>query len=204
MYPISDRHTTQGRAGKINLKVVGCAGAGLFGLLCLVCGGGGVAGYFFWYKPRAEAAKEKEIQEIRDTFTPALSSYLDIKIKPPTQAKGKFKGKVVCVDTINKKIDAETQAALPAALKATKLDEVGCVAMLTWSEEEAGDYPDGSKAKIHVVVVLLIEKKTETVLLSGKVINGDKQATKLTGGDRVGPKPFDQLAELLQEYADPN
>ena len=204
MDPMSDRHATQRRAGKINLKVVGCAGAGLFVLLCLVCAGGGVAGYFFWYKPKAEAAREKEIQEIRDTFTPVLSSYLDIKMKPPTREKGKFKGKVVCIDRTNRQIDAETQAALPAALKAKTPDEVGCVAWLTWSEEVVGDYPDGGKAKIYVVVMLLIEKKTDTVLLSGKVISGEKQATKLTGGDRIGPKPFDQVAELFQEYADSN
>ena len=116
-------------------------------------------------------------------------------------AQSKFKGKVVCINQVNQQIDAETQATLPASLKATKPDEVGCVAWLTWSEDVVGDYPDGGKARIHVVSVTLFEKQTGTLLVYGKVIDGDKQVTKFTSGDRIGPKPFDKIAELMQGYA---
>jgi hypothetical protein len=205
MYSFSDRHAPRRRAGKINWKVVGCTSAALFALLFLACAAS-IGGYFFWYMPaQAKAAQEKERQQIRDAFAPELSSYLNYQVKPPARgAANKFKGKVVCVDMSAKQIDAEAQAALPESLRAAKPDEVGCVAQLTWSAKEVGDYDDGSKAKISVVEVKLLDKKTGSTLLLSQTIFGPNPEAKITGGDRVGPKPFDKIAELLGHFAEAN
>jgi hypothetical protein len=201
MHYVIDRRASRRRFGNLNLKVVGCVGAGLFLLLCVV----GVAGggyYYFWYKPQADkVAKEAERQRILDVLKPELSSYLDIKTTNATTKK--FKGKVVCIDKSKKEIDADSLTELPDALRATKPEEVGAVAWLVWKEEEGGTYPDGSKAKIHVVDLMLIEKQTGTRLIF-KQIRGDTQAEKYGEGDRVGPKPWDKIAAVLQEFADAN
>ncbi len=203
MYSCSDNGPARCRFGKINPNLLGCAGIGVFVLLCL--GVGAAAGYFFWYKPKVDGAtKQAERRRILDAFNPELTSYLDIKTKPLLPTQSKFKGKVICVDKDNKQIDADAQIALPDSLKATKPDEVGAVAWLSWSEEVAGDYPDGSKAKIHVVHVTVIEKPTGTILIYRAPIRGDTQATKSGAGDRIGPMPWGKLPALLQEYADSN
>jgi len=204
MYRCHHRAARRPRAGKMNPKVVGCTAACVLLLLILVCGGGGAAGYFFWYKPKAEEeAKQAERQRLHDALTPELSSYLNLKTGPPSPGTKKFKGKVVCIDQDKKEIDTDAQVALPAALKAAKPDEVGAVALLSWKEEVSGDYPDGSKAKIYVVNVALIDKHKEAMLVF-KEIRGDTQENKVGEGDRLGPKPFDKLVALLQEYADSN
>jgi hypothetical protein len=203
MYPLSDGCAPQRRSGKINSKFLGCAAVGAFVLLCLVGGAG--AGGWYWYNLKAdEAAKQAERQEILDVFNPELTSYLDIKPKPLLSNKSKFKGKVICIDLDNKQIDADAQIALPNSLKATKPDEVGAVAWLSWSEEVAGDYPDGSMAKIHIVYVTLIEMPTDTIVVYRTPIRGDTQATKSGAGDRLGPMPWDKLSAFLQEHADTN
>jgi hypothetical protein len=205
MHQLIDGREPPRRAGKISPKVIGCAGACVFVLLCLVCGACGAPFYYWYWKTEADkAAKEAERQRILDALTPELPSYLDPKNMKPGLTKGKFKGKVVCIDKDKKQIDADAQMALPDTLKATKPDEVGAVAWLNWSEEEGGDYPDGTKAKIYVVRVGLIDKRTGSVLIIGKEIRGDTEATKYGKGDRVGPKPYEKIAALLQEHADSN
>ena len=203
MYSFRDRHAPRRRAAKINWTVVGCTGLALVSFSFLACAGS-VGGYFFWYRPAQErAAQEKERQQIRDSFASELSSYLGYQSMPPARGGApKFKGKVICVDMGAKQIDAEAQAALPDDLRAMKPDEVGCVAQLTWSEKEVGNYDDGSKAKMSVVEVKLFDKKTGSSLAPSQSIYGEHPESKIAGGDRLGPKPFDKLADLLRRYAD--
>jgi hypothetical protein len=203
MYLFTDGRAPRPRVGKINMKIMGCAVACLFVFLCLVCVGGGV-GVWYWKTEADKAAKEKERQQILTALNPELSSYLDIKTTLPIGGSRKFKGKVVCVDMDKKDIDADAQMALPDSLRATKPEEVVAVARLYWTEEDGGDYPDGSKARIHVVHVTLLEKKTGSMFVFRKEIRGDTEASKFGKGDRVGPMPYDKLTVLLQEYAEAN
>jgi hypothetical protein len=189
---------TRRRPGKIDLKVViGCAAAGLFVLLLVCAGGGGAA--FWWYKTEEDKKeKEAERRRILDALRPELPSYLEAKNRTP--GTGKFKGKVVCIDAVAKTIDEESLDNLPDSLKATKPDEVGAIALLVWSEEEAGNYPDGSKAKVYVAHVTVVTRPDSKILASGRPIRGVTVETKHGPGDRTGPKPWDQIAELLKGY----
>jgi hypothetical protein len=187
------------REGKIDLKIlIGCAAGALF-LLLLACAGAGGAGYWWYYQKEEEKkAKAAERQRILEALRPELPAYLEPKNR--TIGKGKFSGKVVCIDLNGKKIDEESLDNLPDSLRATKPDEVGAIALLLWSEEEVGNYPDGSKAKAYVAQVTLISKRDSKVLLAGKPIRGDILETKHGSGDRTGPKPWDKIVELLKEY----
>jgi hypothetical protein len=203
MYSMNDRAAPRRRAGKINLKVAGCIGAALFGFLCLVCCGGGAGVYWYHTTEAAKAAKQAERQRILDALKPELSSYLDVNRQAAVPGKKKFKGKVVCIDATTKEIDEESVTELPESLRAANPGEVGAVAWLTWSQEEGGNYDDGSKAIVRVVDIQLFNKPTRGLLVHHRIV-GDTQSSKLSWskGDSVGPKPWDKVAALLQEYAD--
>ena len=186
------------RAAKIDLKLlIGCAAGALF-LLLLACAGAGGVGFWWYQKEEEKKAKEAERRRILEALRPELPAYLNPKNR--TIGKGKFSGKVVCVDLNGKKIDEESLDNLPDSLKATKPDEVGAIALLLWSEEEVGNYPDGSKAKVYLAQVTLIAKRDSKVLVSGRPVRGDILETKHGSGDRTGPKPWDKIVELLKEF----
>jgi hypothetical protein len=190
------------RPGKGDPKLlIGC-GIGCLFLLFVVCAGGGGAGYW-WYTTEADKkAKQAERQRILDALQPELSSYLEPAKNP--LSKGKFKGKVVCIDTGAKKIDEESLDHLPDSLKATKPAEVGAVAKLIWREEEVSEYPDGSKAKRYVATVTLIDRAQSKPLAPPRVIEGDIQEKKFGSGDRTGPKPWGKIVDFLKEHQESN
>jgi hypothetical protein len=169
--------------------------------LLLACAGAGGVGFWWYQKEEEKRAKEAERQRILEALRPELPAYLNPKNR--TIGKGKFSGKVVCVDLNGKKIDEESLDNLPDSLKATKPDEVGAIALLLWSEEEAGTYPDGSKSKVYLAQVTLISKHDSKVLVSGRPVRGasvEKHPWLHGSGDRTGPKPWDKIVELLKEY----
>jgi hypothetical protein len=186
------------RHGKVDLKVLLGCGAGVLIVLLLLCAGAGVGGWWWYTTEEAKKATEAEHRRILDALGPEVPSYLDTKNRTP--GVGKFKGKVVCIDTKAKQIDEESLDHLPEALKATKPDEVGGIVLLTWSEEEGGTYPDGSRAMISVARVTLIDRARSKVLFSGQEILGETPQQKVGTGDRTGPKPWDKLTDLLKQY----
>jgi hypothetical protein len=188
-----------GRNGKVDLKIVGCLAAG--GVVLVLCAGG-IGGGIFWKIHSDEAAAQAERKQIIDALSPEVPKYLERTPPQPPLATGKFKGKVVCIDLGAKQIDEDSLNHLPAALKATKPEEVGAVVWLEWRVEDGGIYPDGSKAKIHVVVITLIDHANRAILFAKKEIRGETAATKIGSGDRVGPKPWDKIITFLQQYSE--
>jgi hypothetical protein len=190
------RHGDTRRFGAVNKKVViGCC-AGLFVFLFLAGGAGVGVGVWYWYQNREEA----ERKQMAAAFDKEIDSYLDsknVKVGP-----GKFKGKVVCIDRKEKKVDEESLIHLPDALKATKPDEVGAVALITWDEEVVGDYPDGAKAKIYVASITLLDKKQMKYIVLHHEIRGEKKESKRGSGDAIGPKPWDKIVDFLKEHAE--
>ena len=184
------------RSGKVNWVVLGCAGGGVLFLLCAGCVGGGS---YLWHMTQ-ESRKEAERQFILNAFVPALPTYP--RPERLQVGQGKFKGKIVCLDRTTEKIDVDSLTNLPELWMAKRPDEVGAVVWIKWSEEEGGSYPDGSKAMIRVAFVTVVDKPSSKILVR-KEIRGEPLKEKVLSGDRVGPKPWDKIKELLLEYGDP-
>jgi len=133
-------------------------------------------------------------------FEPYLNEYTSNTISDNYSIGGEpyIKNKIIMVDIDEKKFDNSLFHSSLMELKATTPEEVGTVIWLSWDEEIADHYTDGTAA-IRLNCFAQIIDITESSIIGEKLIYGSSPPSSKAGsGSRTGSKPDTNVIEYIK------
>lgn len=139
-------------------------------------------------------AQERMQAEQTAPFGPYLQEYL--ATPGQTQQGAYIRGKVVTVDTFNKKIDP-LYFDLPADLRASTPAEVGTIVWMHRQASQVGYYTKGGGAHQWRCDLKVIDRTTSTLLAEKTFWGSDPPRSKTDSGDAYGSFPSGEIIGYL-------
>jgi hypothetical protein len=135
-----------------------------------------------------------------EELEPHLASYLEISDLEPYDGRPYIVGRIVPIDTREEgggSFSRSVYRRLPESLRTKNPNEVGTIALFSWSETVVAHYFGDKKAYRQTCLVTLVDFRRRRVIASIRFEGPDPEVSETTSRSYSGRKPLEEMMSFL-------